>query len=203
MDYRVAANVSEENAMALARGKKASSDEDQTSTPVNSKKKKPSAAKSSKVKDGKKKPKKRPARRYLPPNSRVPTKRREQVEPNKVRLEAGKGSSGRGSGPGGHYWHIYLDDARVGYVYINALDEPPFGKHASIQIHINGTHRGRGIGRVAYNLACEQSGHDEVIATMRKSNLASQRAAAQAGFSVIEDVKFSQMAMRWTRKPQS
>src|ERR1700722_7237391 len=165
--------------MALASDKNASSEGEQTS-----KKKKPSTAKASKVKGGKKKPKKRPTRRYLPPNSRVPTTRREQVEPNKVRLEAGKGSSGRGSGPGGPYWHIYLDAARVGYVYINVIDEPPFGKHASIQIHINETHRGRGIGRVAYKLACEQSGHDEIIATMRKSNLASQRAAAQAGFSV-------------------
>jgi RimJ/RimL family protein N-acetyltransferase len=82
------------------------------------------------------------------------------------------------------------------------LDEAPFGEHASIQIHINQTHRGRGIGSVAYRLACEQSGNDEVIATMRKSNLASQRAAAQAGFKVIEDMKIPQLAMRWTRSQQ-
>ena len=87
----------------------------------------------------------------------------------------------------------------MGYVYINVLDESPFGKHASIQIHINQTHRGRGIGSLAYGLACDRSGHDEVIATMRKSNMASQHAAAQAGFKVIEDMKIPQLAMRWTR----
>src|SRR5262245_18745601 len=120
----------------------------------------------------------RPAKRNAVAQDRRPAKRQKKVDPAAVRLGSGKGSAGRGSGPGGHYWHIYLGETRVGYVYINVLDETPFGKHASIQIHINQTHRGRGIGRVAYRLACEQGGYDEVVATMRKSNVASQRAAA-------------------------
>lgn len=121
------------------------------------------------------------------------------VEPAQVRLVAGKGSAQRGGGPGGHYWHIYLGEKRAGYVYINVIDEPPFGKHASIQIHINQGFRGRGIGRVAYRLACEQSHHDVVIAHMRKSNVASQRAAAAAGFKFVNEPAISQIAMQWTR----
>lgn len=147
----------------------------------------------------KKPAKRRLAKRNAGAQDRRPRTPRTPVDPATVRIEAGKGSAGRGSGPGGHYWHIYVGETRVGYVYINVLDEPPFGKHASIQIHINQTQRGRGIGSVAYRLACEQSRHDEVIATMRKSNTASQRAAAHAGFQVIEDAEITQLAMRWRR----
>lgn len=157
------------------------------------------AKKKSKPKGPKKPAKRRPAKRRATSQDRRPSKRLEKVDPGSVRLEAGKGSTDRGGGPGGRYWHIHLGDTRVGHVYINMLDEAPFGEHASIQIHINQTHRGRGIGSVAYRLACEQCGHDEVFATMRKSNIASQRAAAQAGFKVIEDMKIPQLAMRWTR----
>ena len=145
---------------------------------------------------------KTPGEKKYDAQSRRPATRHKKVDPASVRLEPGKGSAGRGSGQDAHYWHIHLDETRVGHIYINVLDEAPFGKHASIQIHINQTHRGRGIGSVAYRLACEQSGHDVVIATMRKSNLASQRAAAQAGFKVVEDMKIPQLAMRWTRSQQ-
>jgi hypothetical protein len=160
------------------------------------------AKKKSKPKGSKKTARRRPVKRSASAQDRRPAKRLERVDPAIMRLEAGKGSADRGGGPGGHYWHIHLGETRVGHVYINMLDEAPFGEHASIQIHINQTHRGRGIGSVAYRLACEQSGNDEVIATMRKSNLASQRAAAQAGFKVIEDMKIPQLAMRWTRSQQ-
>jgi L-amino acid N-acyltransferase YncA len=147
----------------------------------------------------KKPAKRRPVKRSKSEQDRRPAKHQEKVDAAIVRLEAGKGSAGRGGGSGGHYWHIHLAETRVGYVYINVLDEAPFGKHASIQIHINQTHRGRGIGSVAYRLACEKSSHDEVIATMRQSNVASQRAAVQAGFKVIDDMKIPQLAMRWNR----
>lgn len=160
------------------------------------------AKKKPKPNSAKKTVRRRPAKRSTASKERRPSKHLDKVDPASVTLEAGKGSTDRGGGPGGHYWHIHLFDTRVGYVYINELDEAPFGKHASIQIHINQTHRGRGIGSVAYRLACEQSVHEVIIATMRKSNLASQRAAAQAGFKVIEDIKIPQKAMRWTRSQQ-
>jgi RimJ/RimL family protein N-acetyltransferase len=98
---------------------------------------------------------------------------------------------------------VYAADKRAGYVYINVIDEPPFGRHPSIQIHINQSLRGRGIGKVAYRLACEQSRHDVVIAHMRKNNTASQRAAAAAGFVIVNDTTITQLAMRWSRPTPS
>jgi RimJ/RimL family protein N-acetyltransferase len=124
---------------------------------------------------------------------------RDRVEPSDVRLEEGRGSAGRGSGPGGHYWHIYANDKRAGNVYINLIDEDPVGEHASIQIQINKADQGRGIGSVAYRLASEQSQHDVVYAHMRKSNVASRKAAEAAGYEVVEDERVRQLLMRWRR----
>ncbi len=124
---------------------------------------------------------------------------REPVSPDEVRLERGKGSRGRGSGPGGSYWHIYAGDKRVGNVNVNVIDEEPVGEHASIQIQINKADQGRGIGKLAYRLACEQSAHDTIYAHMRKSNIASRKAAAAAGFEVVDDERVRQLLMRWSR----
>jgi RimJ/RimL family protein N-acetyltransferase len=109
----------------------------------------------------------------------------------------GRGGVGRGSGPGGSYWHIYENEKRVGNVFINVIDEPPLGVHASIQIHINVDDRGKGIGRQAYRLACRQSGHPKVYAHMRKSNIASRRAAHHAGFRVVSETP--QLTLCWER----
>jgi len=146
-------------------------------------------------------------RRATPGKRKVATKKStksagrsdERVSPSDVSLVEGKGTTGRGAGAGGHYWHIYAGGKRVGKVYINVIEEEPFGKHASIQIYLNQQAQGKGIGRVAYRLACEQSQHDEIIAHMRKSNVSSMKAALAAGFEVVDDEKISQLAMRWTR----
>ena len=124
------------------------------------------------------------------------------IDPAAVRLVAGRGSAGRGGGSGGHYWHIYVGDARAGHVYINVIDGKPFGEHASVQIQVNKAMHGRGVGRAAYRLACESGGHDVVVAHMRKGNLASQKAAAAAGFTVVDDPTITQLAMRWVRPPR-
>lgn len=122
-----------------------------------------------------------------------------RVEPDRVGLDAGKGSKGRGDRPGGGYWHIHEGERRVGNVYINVIDEPPIGRHASIQIHINKADQGRGIASVAYRLASEASGHDTIYAHMRKSNIASRKAAQTAGYEVVEDDRVRQLLMRWQR----
>src|SRR5207245_8928029 len=88
---------------------------------------------------------------------------------------------------------------RVGIVYINVIKEDRFSTQASIQIHLNQNQRGRGIGRVAYRLACEQSHHDVIIAHMQKNNLPSQRAASAAGFVIVDNPRIRQLAMQWTR----
>ncbi|MCU1485588.1 MAG: hypothetical protein JWN67_2334 [Actinomycetia bacterium] len=89
------------------------------------------------------------------------------------------------------------DDTRVGHVYINVIDQPGLGEHASIQIHLNKTEHGRGIGTIAYSLAVQDSGHDTVYAEMRKSNVASRRAAEKAGFEVVDDPARKQLLMVW------
>lgn len=124
---------------------------------------------------------------------------RVRVDASEVRLEPGRGSVGRGSGSGGRYWHIYVGEKRVGNVYVNVIDEEPVGVHASIQIQINKADQGRGIGGVAYRLASEQSGHEVVYAHMRKSNLASGKAAEAAGYEAIGDEQVRQLLMRWRR----
>jgi len=130
--------------------------------------------------------------------------KRRPVDPKSVRLERGRGSKGRGDGPGGAYWHIHAGAKRAGYVYIAMSDKRPFGQHAEIQIQINKDQQGRGIGRLAYRLACEESGHDVVYAHMRKSNVASRRAAEAAGFEVVKAPPVPgtvrQLSMRWQRR---
>ncbi len=122
-----------------------------------------------------------------------------KVSPDAVELLPGKGAKGRGGGPGGAYWHIHADGKRAGNVYINVIDEPPLGRHASIQIQLNKDQQGKGIGSVAYRLASEQSEHDEVYAHMAKKNIASRKAAAAAGYEVVEDERVRQLLMRWRR----
>jgi hypothetical protein len=128
--------------------------------------------------------------------------KREPVNPGDVTLVAGKGSSDRGGGPGGHYWHIQAGGKRAGYVFINIIRDEVFGEHPSIQIHINQSERGKQIGRIAYRLACEQSNYDKIYAHMRKSNIASRRAAEEAGFKVVEDERIPQLSMVWQRAPR-
>ena len=125
--------------------------------------------------------------------------KREPVDPSDVTLVAGKGSSERGGGHGGHYWHIQVGEKRAGYVFINIIKDEFFGEHPSIQIHINQSERGKQIGRVAYRLASEQSNYDKIYAHMRKSNIASRRAAEEAGFKVVEDERIPQLLMLWQR----
>ena len=63
----------------------------------------------------------------------------------------------KGSGVGGCKWRIEVEGIRAGEVYINVINEPPLGIHASIQIYLNIKSQGRGIGRIAYLKACQSS----------------------------------------------
>ncbi len=90
---------------------------------------------------------------------------------------------------------------RVGEVYINMIDEPPLGSHASIQIYLNIKSQGRGIGRVGYLKACQQSQHHTIYAHMRKSNTASRRAAEAAGFVDATPPGYSQLIMKRQKLP--
>jgi hypothetical protein len=150
----------------------------------------------------KRRPAKRKTKRTVRRKTTAPPSvhiKREPVDARDVALVEGKGSPERGGRPGGYYWHIQVGDKRAGYIFINVIGDKFFGKHASVQIHLNENQRGKQIGRVAYRLACEQSGHDVVYAHMRKNNIASMRAAEEAGFKVIDDDRIPQRHMVWRR----
>lgn len=132
--------------------------------------------------------KKAPAKRRRPtrptPKPKV-IKPRADVSPvasGAVTLTRTKGTPGRGGGRGGEAWRIDAEGKRAGVIFINVIDEPPIGRHASVQIYLNAASQGRHIGRIAYRKACEASEHDLIYAHMRKSNIASRRAAEDAGF---------------------
>lgn len=149
---------------------------------------------------------KAPARRRAPtrptpkPKEVKPKPPAQRVSPGDVSLEPVKGTAGKGGDPGGEAWHIVVDGEKVGDVYINLIDEAPVGKHASIQIYLNRKAQGRGIGRVGYRLASEASRNDTIYAHMRKANVASRRAAEEAGYIDASPPGFTQLIMRWDRR---
>jgi RimJ/RimL family protein N-acetyltransferase len=147
-----------------------------------------------------------PVRRAAPkratpkPKATRPTKILDPVEPDQVALITTKGTRDRGGGSGAEAWRIEVEGKRAGIVFINKIDEPPIGSHASIQIYLNKPSQGRRIGRVAYRKACEASRYDLIYAHMRKSNHASRRAAEEAGFTEDPRPGHPQLLMVWRRR---
>lgn len=148
----------------------------------------------------KKKPAKR--RRPLRPTPKphpVNTAGRTSVPEWEITLTPTRGTPGRGAGLGGEAWRIDAAGKRAGVVFINCIDEPPVGKHASIQIYLNASSQGRRIGRVGYRKACEESKHPVIYAHMRHENIASIRAAEEAGFVDATPPGYIQVIMVWKR----
>lgn len=125
------------------------------------------------------------------------------VDPSSVKLVRVSGTPTRGGGQGGEAWRIDVDGKRAGLVFINIIDEPPIGPHASMQIFLNRPSQGRRIGRLGYRMACERSQYDVIFAHMRRSNLASRRAAEEAGFLNVTPANQSQMLYRRVRTSPS
>jgi RimJ/RimL family protein N-acetyltransferase len=119
--------------------------------------------------------------------------------PADVVLVPTKGTEGRGGGKEGEAWRIDAWGQRAGTVFTNIADEPAIGRHASIQIFLNIDHQGRRIGSIAYRKACQASRHDVIYAHMRKSNVASIRAAENAGFVDATPNDHIQKVMVWRR----
>jgi RimJ/RimL family protein N-acetyltransferase len=88
---------------------------------------------------------------------------------------------------------------RAGRVWIDETEDPGLGPHASLTIELNQSCRNRGIGRLAYRLAAEASTYDEIWLHMRKSNIASRKAAEYAGFVIVDIPGRRQLTMRWRR----
>lgn len=124
---------------------------------------------------------------------------RAPADPEQVQLVRTKGTKGRGGVPDGEAWRIELDGKRCGTVFINLIDEPPIGKHASLQIYLNKASQGRKIGRLGYAQAVALSKYDTIYAHMQKANIASARAAEEAGFVELDQHTHRQKVMVWRR----
>jgi RimJ/RimL family protein N-acetyltransferase len=142
-----------------------------------------------------KRAKRRAVRPTPKPRVRKPRADASAFTAEQVQLVRTTGTPDRGGGPGGEAWRIEADGKRAGIVFVNKIDEPPIGPHASIQIYLNMPHQGRKIGRIAYRKACEASAYDTIYAHMRKSNVASRRAAEEAGFKDVTPPDGSQLLM--------
>lgn len=147
-------------------------------------------------------PRRRPLRPTPKPRA-VKTVGRQAIVATQVQLIRTKGTKDRGGGLGGEAWRIDVDGKRAGVVFINVIDEPPIGKHASIQIYLNAASQGRKIGRAGYRKACEASAYPTIYAHMRHANIASIRAAEEAGFVDATPEGHIQVIMVWQRPTTS
>lgn len=117
---------------------------------------------------------------------------------NKITLKKGHGSSSRGGGQGGFYWHIHYQSKRRGCAFINLVDREPFGTHPSMQVFVNKKDQNMGIGREAFKQGCELSGYPVVYAYTAKKNAASIKAACAAGFAILSNKP--QVILKWVKK---
>lgn len=138
----------------------------------------------------------KPAHPTPKPKVVKPPKDGRKIDPEKVELVQRPGPKLKGDGPGGEYWDVMVDGVRTGEVFVNVIDEPPLGTHASMQIFLNQTDQGKGIGRVAYRKAADASRHDLLYLHMRKSNLASKLAAEAAGFKDVAIPGVAQLILK-------
>ena len=97
------------------------------------------------------------------------------------------------------YWHIYHLGKRAGHVSIDCFSREGNGKDTSIDVQLNQRSRGRGIGTVAFRRSCEMSGLPEVLASIRKGNVASRIAAERAGFVPLANQPGEELIMIWRR----
>ncbi|WP_223523689.1 MULTISPECIES: class I SAM-dependent methyltransferase [unclassified Pseudomonas] len=116
-----------------------------------------------------------------------------------IELVKTPGSRERGGGPGGEAWIILANGKRAGAAYINIVDDPIRGLHASFHVFLNRPSQGRQIGRIAYLRCCALSQHDVIYAHMRKSNTSSRKAAEHAGFVDATGPDDSQLVLVWHR----
>ena len=142
----------------------------------------------------------RPKRPTPKPKTVRPKPGGPKIDPAQVFLVAKPGRKGKGDGEGGEYWEIQVEGRRVGEIFVNVIDEPPLGVHASMQIYLLKNRVGGGIGRVAYRKAADASVHPVIHLHMRKSNDASRLAALAAGFEDVTPHDVTQLVLRRSRQ---
>ena len=124
----------------------------------------------------------------------------DSATPSSIKLISTRGSKQRGGMLGGEAWLVTVEGKRVGTAYINIVEDSFRGKHASFHIFLNKPNQGRKIGRVVYELVCSYSQHDIIYAHMRKSNIASHKAAVYAGFVNATFPEETQLVLVWLRQ---
>lgn len=151
------------------------------------------------------------ARSVSPPRSKTSARATPKPPPVKAKSKLGpvlpetleftrtSGSRERGGGPGGEAWLISVAGKRAGIAYINLVKDDIRGRHASFHVFLNRPSQGRQIGRCAYRHCCQNSQYDVIYAHMRKSNLASRKAAEHAGFIAALAAGESQLVLVWYR----
>jgi L-amino acid N-acyltransferase YncA len=127
------------------------------------------------------------------------TKSKEYVNSKDIKLIQTKGTPNRGGGKGGESWKIEVNNKRVGIVFINLIDEPPIGKHASIQIYLNKQNQGKHIGIEALKKACQLSKYKTIYGHVRKSNIASVKMNEKVGFKDVSPPGYKQLIFRFKK----
>ena len=97
------------------------------------------------------------------------------------------------------YWRVLYSGQPAGRVSINCVHRGG-EMDASIDVQLNRESRGRGIGTIVFRRACELSGLTEVLASIRKGNLASRFAVARAGFIPLEAQPSGELLMVWRQR---
>lgn len=97
------------------------------------------------------------------------------------------------------YWHIYVQDKRVGRVWLsrNPTSEELPGVY--ITVEINKPEQGKGVGQVVFRRAAELSNESSIIGVSRKSNIGSIKAMERAGYSLTGTTKSGESVYTWHR----
>jgi hypothetical protein len=97
------------------------------------------------------------------------------------------------------FWRVLFLGKSAGRVRIDCASRGD-KMDASIDVQLNQASRGRGIGTIVFQRASELSGLPEVLATIRKGNIASQIAARRAGFVASEDQRGGELVLIWRNR---
>lgn len=146
------------------------------------------------VKDGASKSRRRPS--TAPKERRFVRSAAKRATPNDVVLVPGRTT--KIENVQRFYWRVTHLGKTVGHVSISFVAR---GKavDSSIDVQLNRKSRGRGIGTIVFLRACELSGLPEVLASIRKGNIASRLAATRAGFVPLESQPSGELLMIWRR----
>ncbi|MBN22703.1 MAG: hypothetical protein CL678_15570 [Bdellovibrionaceae bacterium] len=125
--------------------------------------------------------------------------RGEPINPELVTLEAREPSGDRGEGEKGKFWSILCEGVEVGFIWTNLVHGKVLGDHYRLMISLRPECRSKGVGRVAYALAAEDSGLDTLYIHTRMARQDVKAAAEHAGFVEDTESPLNHRVMVWHR----